>query len=123
MKVSNQSAPWTQGDDNYLMDHYGKLTVRMMCEELCRSESAVRSRITKLRRAGWPPPRVPIMDREAVRDTVLHALANAISQRRMTVEQSLIIGRRLKVTLDFPNTFFKERRDWTVSQWLSQFGA
>lgn len=123
MRASNPSSPWTQADDLYVRDHYGKLTVRMMSEDLCRSESAVRSRITRLRSAGGAPPRVPTMDREAVRDTVLNALANAIHRRQLTAEQAMIIGRRLKVTLDYPNAFFKSRQDWTVKQWLGELGA
>lgn len=136
MPKPNPEPKWTEADDSRLVSGYQSLTAAMLANELGRTEETVRSRLRRLKRAGWKidaMPRGPNRskaaeqaraeqcnpelsaqaEREAMRDEVIAYLAYRVARRQMPVDRAKAV---VKAVSQAPEHQFKRLREMSVAE-------
>lgn len=127
---------WTEADDRKLIAGYARFTITMLAEDFGRTPEAVRSRLRRLKQAGWQieaMPRGPNRskaaeqaraeqhnpelsaqaEREAIRDEVIAYLAYRVARRQMPVDRAKAV---VKAVSQAPEHQFKRLREMSVAE-------
>lgn len=129
---------WTEAEDRQLLAGRRQFTVKMLAEDLGRSETAVTARIKRLKDQGWQieamprgrlrskqaeqaraahkPIEVPVTaEREAMRDEVIAYLSAQVKRNLLALEQAQLIAKTISQrVLQAPEWQFKKLANRSV---------
>ena len=130
---------WTEADDRKLIAGYARFTISMLAEDFGRTPEAVRSRLRRLKNAGWKVDAMPRgharskqaeqarakykvpelsldAEREALRDEIARYLAAEVNANRLDANQVFKLIDELKNVLAAPDHQLKRYLAMPVAQ-------
>jgi hypothetical protein len=138
MREANKHQPWTLTDIGYIQANHGKLTCKMMAQDLGRTEKAIETRVKILRVNGQlSPERIPTGRRagsvrmeshhateiDALRTEAASYLAFLVKEKGFAPDLAILIARKLKAHLAMPAEYVIPRLNKPVQEWVEELAA
>lgn len=129
---------WTSREDSYLQTHHGRLTYKMMSQDLGRTEKAIKSRVKVLRVEGrMMPDRIPtgckpgsirmdsnhLAELNALRTEAASYLMFLVKEKGFAPDLAILVARKLKAHLAMPPEYVIPRLNKPVKEWVEELAA
>ena len=138
MNPTKHNKQWTDREDSYLQTHHGRLTYKMMGQDLGRTEKAIESRVKVLRVEGrLLPDRIPtgckpgsvrmdsnhLTELNALRSEATAYLMFLVKEKGFAPDRAILVARKLKAHLAMPAEYVIPRLNKPVKEWVEELAV
>lgn len=135
---AKKKQPWTGREIAYIQANHGKLTCKMLAQDLNRTEKAVETRIKILRGEGrLSPERIQtgcrhgtvrmashhVIEIDALRTEATAYLMFLVKEKGFSPVQAILVARKLKAHLAMPPEYVIPRLNKPIKEWVEELAV